>query len=792
MENNLQIGNRDNRHEIPLQQGMDSKLIVRKEKSLSIPKYKGEERPPTVQDTYNQPKSRRNSNNSRRNTMNTGKQNYSQNGDQFNPEELPTISKNPKHLSIDRFETKTMNLFQKCEDFVSDSKLQLPQMVEPNNNRTRKESALRKYSLDSESSSGENSNMLTEKCTQKDIVRQKGGIQLASKYCKDPTSLEDTRTNESDTESFRSEDCSMRTEERVRRPRKKSTLQSLVLEKNLESITASSNIQRRTALVESNESEERASITSQMTRVDADQYRRYSAGPNTILTNETRPRRNTAESMNSEYNRISQYPEFPDNSLPESIRKNNRNEKLSKKPTFLGQVNSYLESRNTMISKYERFKTKKQFETSERPKMLKPVSRLSKRCWLYVYNIHSMYHKLGKAYKAISNSHFDRISAYPLKDSGLLTYILKSQVITPNQSYINQVKQLLSEPQFKRSSETIQTLEKLLYYRIPGFAKFQSNQRTFICQAVTLESHPKRTVLMKEGGVGCCFYFVIAGQVELVRINEGYNFRLDMMNSGNIFGDECLVLEDIKRLYTAVTTEYSILLRVDKDDFVQYTGSGEARELKDLIYRVLSESIFKGFEEALQHMLNSNFFHVYNYSKNSVIVEQGSQITEMQFIIEGSCKVTRLLPFIKSSFNKAILQPCTFEDMHEPLYTTVKVDTQDLFQGAHYPTIPKLFTDQEVMTESEFTKNLYYDLYNNFDPQNHHIYHKYGIIADENVQIASMRIQDFIHMAPKVLLYRMIMQPSVELYDAKELQLKYLSQVDWNEKKQEILKVFMK
>ncbi|KAJ3253798.1 hypothetical protein HK103_005285 [Boothiomyces macroporosus] len=758
MENNLQIWNRDNRHEIPLQQGMDSRLIVGKEKSLSIPKYKGEERPPTVQDAYNQPKSRRNSNNSRRNTVNTGKLNCSQSGEQFNPEELPTISKNPKHLSVDRFETKTMNLFQKCEDFVSDSKLQLPQMVEPNSNRTRKVSALRKYSLDSESSSSENSNMLTEKCTQKDVVRQKGAIQLASKYCKDPSSLEDTRTNESDTESFRSEDCSVRTEERMRRPRKKSTLQSIVLEKNLESITAGSNIQRRTALVESNESEERASITSQMASVDADQYRRYSTGPNTILTNETRPRRNTAESMNSEHSTISQYPGFPDNSLAESIRKNNRNEKLSKKPTFLGQVNSYLESRNTMISKYERFKTKKQFETSERPKMLKPVSRLSKRCWLYVYNIHSMYYKLGKAYKAISNSHFDRISAYPLKDSGLLTYIIKSQVVTPNQSYINQVKQLLSEPQFKRSSETVQTLEKLLYYRIPGFAKFQSNQRTFICQAATLESHPK----------------------------------LDMMNSGNIFGDECLVLEDIKRLYTAVTTEYSILLRVDKDDFVQYIGSGEARELKDLIYRVLSESIFKGFEEALQHMLNSNFFHVYNYSKNSVIVEQGSQITEMQFIIEGSCKVTRLLPFIKSSFNKAILQPCTFEDMHEPLYTTVKVDTQDLFQGAHYPTIPKLFTDQEVMTESEFTKNLYYDLYNNFDPQNHHIYHKYGIIADENVQIASMRIQDFIHMAPKVLLYRMIMQPSVELYDAKELQLKYLSQVDWNEKRQEILKVFMK
>ncbi|KAJ3273648.1 hypothetical protein HDV01_004257 [Terramyces sp. JEL0728] len=717
------------------------------------------------------PRSRANSNKGSRNTIpadpNSPKQPQRlheepllQNNQCRTDQELPSITKKYSY-PIDNIENgKNWKPFQKCQELPSDSKVQLPSLSDKS---IRKISGGRNASIsnDREKSIGEGS--ITEQNRVKTDNRSPREPPGAEQNPKVSTANNDNPLSlKAKVEAVLEADHLQTSEGKsIRKPRRKSTLES-IKDKSIETISLPTRKGYGNELYSSQNDTEATSTTFDpecRSTENGENVYEFPTSQKSISTTrrEMRPRKGTLDQTSSARSSIIEtQSDRPSETF--EISQKQKSKPNSRRSTLKYEVNTLLESHNTILSKYEKFRARKPSLMSTKPTSFKPLTYSAKRNWIYVFNIHNMYRKLGSWYKRISVKNYDRLSENQLKPTDLLTYLLKSQVVIPNQNYISQIKQLLREPQYERSAETVSVLEKLLSFRIQGFAKFQPNQRLFLCQAVKLEEHPK----------------------------------LDMMNSGSIFGDECLVLEDIKRLYTAATTENSIFLRVDKDDFVNYRGRGEDKEFKDWIYQVLSESLFKGYEDPLKVMVNSNFFRIYNFTKNTVIIEQGSQYSEIHFILEGSCKVTRLLPFLKTvQGSKTTYAECDFANIHDRHFANVKVETQEL-QGEFFPHIPKLFSDQQVLTSQEFTKNLYYDLFNITDPHSPNLYCKHGVVADEDVTIASMRIQDFIQMVPKTLLYQMIIRPSIELYSLKELQEKYLAQVEWREKKLQILESFSK
>lgn len=188
--------------------------------------------------------------------------------------------------------------------------------------------------------------------------------------------------------------------------------------------------------------------------------------------------------------------------------------------------------------------------------------------WLRIYHCIKLVKCVRNVYKAISKRNHTKISSIPIRDNGSLSYVLKSNVVVPDPNFVEQVQSLLREPKFKRSNEAVEKLEMLLRIRMPGFSKFPLAVRFFLCQAITLEHYDKDTILLSEGHTPTCFYFVLSGQVELVRINDGYKFRIDILNSGSVFGEQCLGINAEIRMFTAATIVDSKLLYVSKCNWV--------------------------------------------------------------------------------------------------------------------------------------------------------------------------------------------------------------------------------
>ncbi|KAJ3273649.1 hypothetical protein HDV01_004258 [Terramyces sp. JEL0728] len=350
----------------------------------------------------------------------------------------------------------------------------------------------------------------------------------------------------------------------------------------------------------------------------------------------------------------------------------------------------------------------------------KELSRFSKRKWMQLLYYYQLLRKVSKFYRKISKSLSDVISALPSVDSEMVT-IAHIHTLISNQMLSNQVKQFLVEPQYKRRHENLIVLQNLLYQKVDGFAKYPMHQRLYLCNIMSLESFPK----------------------------------LYLLNSCDIFGNECLFSDVSKRLYCAATTEKSLLIKIEKE---------EAQEEKQLIYKTLSETVFKGYEQALQ-LMSRNF-------TNTKIVAEHAEITELLFIVKGECTVTRELPFLRNEHLK-VLEPCGFDYKSNPNYIVVTVDILELQPGTFFPNIPKI---GENSNESNFRKEQYYDLFNSMEFKDSHNYHNTGLVAKGKCRIASICIQDFLQMIPEPLLYKMSMNNNVFLQDLTVLQDKYLAE----------------
>ncbi|KAJ3253797.1 hypothetical protein HK103_005284 [Boothiomyces macroporosus] len=372
------------------------------------------------------------------------------------------------------------------------------------------------------------------------------------------------------------------------------------------------------------------------------------------------------------------------------------------------------------------------------------LSNISKRKWMQIFLFYQLLRKAVKTCKIIAKQSSERVFALPHKDSELVTVPSIVELISNNQ-LASRVKHLLIEPQYKRSHEYLEELQKLLYSQVTGFSKYPKHQRLYFCNVMALETYAK----------------------------------LYLLNSGEIFGGECLLSETCKRLYTAATTEKTVLLKIDKDDYTKvsfsnkYLPSLECQQERDLLYKTLSETTFAGYEPILQLLINSNSFQLHLYSNQEQVVHENSEITEMQFIISGRCKITRNLPFLRNDHSK-VLEPCDYDSSTNPNFVTISVEIGILQPGDYFPLIPRAI---EHFTQSSFTKKTYYQLFNCNDSKKPCGSHQLGMTAIERVAIGSICFKDFIHMVPEQLLYKMIVNSNEFQLDLKYLQEKYLNKI---------------
>lgn len=85
---------------------------------------------------------------------------------------------------------------------------------------------------------------------------------------------------------------------------------------------------------------------------------------------------------------------------------------------------------------------------------------------------------------------------------------------------------MLSNNFQERTREQIEKLQNILYHKMPDFAKFSLNERVTFCKVMSFDTYPKNTLMIKEGHIGTCFYFVFSGQVEVFKLSDGWKHRV--------------------------------------------------------------------------------------------------------------------------------------------------------------------------------------------------------------------------------------------------------------------------
>ncbi|KAJ3268221.1 hypothetical protein HDV01_003259 [Terramyces sp. JEL0728] len=468
------------------------------------------------------------------------------------------------------------------------------------------------------------------------------------------------------------------------------------------------------------------------------------------------------------------------NAVPSSVIQtatlpNSRNSKK----TIKEEIHNALLKHSKLVSKFR--KPGKSPATFKSPKKahLQDSTFLN---WLRVHNCIKLVRCVRNVYKAISKRNHAKISSMPVRDNGSLSYILKLNLIEPDTAFVGQVEELLKQPKCKRSESSVANLEMLLRLRMPGFSKFPLAERLFLCQAITIEHYDKDTIILSEGQAPTCFYFVLSGQVELVRINDGYKYRIDVLNSGSIFGEQCLSINSVKRIFTAATTAKSKLLYISKAEYIEYITKKEDQEAQRQISDTLGMYALKSFKPFLKTLISNNFFHIYSFTKGQVILEEGRQFNELYWVLDGVCKVTRKLPFLRY---QGILASTSFGEMQHENYTQILVETQDLNVGDFFPNIPTV--KEGTFSHQDIQKNVYVDFFERLYPDDSKTFQKTGVIADGMVTLAAIKLTDLMPVVPCELLYKLIQEPCIELYDLVILQRKVLSQQEWKSTKTKIL-----
>ncbi|KAJ3273637.1 hypothetical protein HDV01_004246 [Terramyces sp. JEL0728] len=489
-----------------------------------------------------------------------------------------------------------------------------------------------------------------------------------------------------------------------------------------------------------------------------------------------------ASARSQKKNGSSKSSEATDNTSPNETRKlrSNKAGMRTKKVNITEKLETQLES-----VKKKDLNEQPDVVAAKKKKTISMENSIRKR-WIIVYRLQQLALKLSKAYRSITTANYSQLTQLPIKDAGTLSYMLKIQIVEPSEAYIAQIESFLKEPAFRRSRETVASLEKVLSFRMPDFAKFSKNERMFFCQAMKLEKYTKGAILMKENNLATNFCFLLSGQIEFFKFDNGFKVRVNLKNPGNLIGDRGLQSKTVKRSVCAATTTDSKLLMITKDDYHEFINNGERELVKNKLETALSSvRIFSNHSAVLEKI--SGLFQIYNYPKGELIHHEGAQTFELSWVIDGTCQIVRSVPFHSKSANgKQILSiPNEKESV-----TELELVTQTLKTGDWFPDIP-LLPDQlpnvKFLGPEKLNKDSYIQLYTKMPPNDEITYYKYSVKADSPVTIATIQLNDFCEIIPKDLLFKLIFTETITMYPTKELQTQYLQQQTWDNHKQNIV-----
>eukprot|EP00794_Sanderia_malayensis_P015072 gene15072-16627_t len=207
------------------------------------------------------------------------------------------------------------------------------------------------------------------------------------------------------------------------------------------------------------------------------------------------------------------------------------------------------------------------------------------------------------------------------------------------------------------------SLEQLLPWFVARSAVFGGLQKAsligMIQNSFLLRCRPDY-VLFNQGDIGNCFYVIVRGAVSVYArpsdVKTHHNLKrlsyakgqqerarfgneLAQLGSGRCFGELSVLSEDGERNATIITDEPTVLICFERNIFLKFVDEKFANELLRKSGFVQTNSLFKKWPLAYKNLL-TECLQIRNVEFGEKIVEQGTEVNSVYFIVEGQAKVS--------------------------------------------------------------------------------------------------------------------------------------------------------
>ncbi|ORY36868.1 hypothetical protein BCR33DRAFT_721795 [Rhizoclosmatium globosum] len=206
------------------------------------------------------------------------------------------------------------------------------------------------------------------------------------------------------------------------------------------------------------------------------------------------------------------------------------------------------------------------------------------------------------------------------------------------------MKALTRAPE-NRTDEDLRTLE-ILIRSLPGFSRYSVGAQKDLGRVIQYSKFSAGRPVIKQGHLAQNFYYILSGELEIMKVIEGRNTWIGEMKEGMIFGELALLLEDSRRLATVITTKETELLWITRDDFEQVLKDETIRALEERKQMLAMHPFFSRLSsDAIQNLaITSQTIEV---EPDTHILTEGDMPSYVYLVCEGEFRLSKCVHFMK-------------------------------------------------------------------------------------------------------------------------------------------------
>ncbi|XP_045167047.1 uncharacterized protein LOC123530343 [Mercenaria mercenaria] len=196
---------------------------------------------------------------------------------------------------------------------------------------------------------------------------------------------------------------------------------------------------------------------------------------------------------------------------------------------------------------------------------------------------------------------------------------------------------LMKKPSLRTEDEQYYVQIFLRNYK--SIAEYPVKMQRLIAQRSWIESFDIKRVIVREGHVPMCFYFILSGSAIVSAMDNGVPKTIMFLNRGDSFGDVA-ILNNARRETTVISREKIELLVMTDTDFVDIFMSGGLRDPNDPFLK--SINFLDGWPR--DKLIDNPKRCIFSYFKRGTILVNDSTNNDWIFVVKsGSASLLKKL-----------------------------------------------------------------------------------------------------------------------------------------------------